>query len=75
MSARPTRDTIAALDALRSCSMDLREVRLDAQTAAATLIGARSERAKELADKIADAIAWCDRLAFIVEGDLRASAG
>jgi hypothetical protein len=32
----------------------------------------RAARADELGEKLADAIAFCDRLAFIVEGDLQA---
>lgn len=62
---------ITALNALRSCRSLLLEIRRDALTAATALSGARANRACELADKLADAQAHCERLAFIVEGDLR----
>lgn len=67
-------EPIVALNALRSCRSLLLEIRRDALTAATALSGARANRACELADKLADAQAHCERLAFIVEGDLRADA-
>ncbi|ORB66635.1 hypothetical protein BST45_13345 [Mycobacterium shinjukuense] len=48
--------TAAALNALRSCRDGLKELRLDASTAAA-LTGARGARAGELAKMIADGLA------------------
>lgn len=61
----------AALDRLQTCRADLVAAHGDALDAVALLAGARATRAVELADKIADAIAHCERLAFIVEGDVR----
>jgi hypothetical protein len=69
-----TNQPIAALNALRCCSSRLHESRLDALTAATALSGVRANRTHELADKLADALAHCERLAFIVEGDLWANA-
>ena len=63
------------LAALRFCRSDLAAARVDATVAAARLYGARAARADELAEKLADAIAFCERLAFIVEGDLSAPRG
>jgi hypothetical protein len=40
--------------------------------AASHLTGARATRAGELADKAADALADCERLIFIITGDLHA---
>ena len=40
--------------------------------AAALLYGARAARASDLGEQLADALAFCERLAFIVEGDMRA---
>lgn len=55
-------NTAAALNALRSCRDELKELRLDASTAAAALTGARGAWASELAKMIADglpiATAW-----------------
>lgn len=67
--------TTTALKALRDCRSSLVAARLDALIAATNLAGARAERATELAEKIADALAHCERLAFIVEGDIRADQG
>ena len=69
-----THQPIAALNALRCCGSRLVQTRLDALTAATALSGARANRARELADKLADALAHCERLTFIVEGDLCAAA-
>jgi hypothetical protein len=66
-------DTIkSALTALQSCHRGLLEVVLDASAASMALTGARAARARELLDQIGAAIAHCDRLATVVEGDLRA---
>jgi hypothetical protein len=61
---------IAAPNALRCCRSRLHEIRLDALTAATALSGARANRTHELADKLADVLAHCERLTFILEGDL-----
>lgn len=74
MTPTDTRTT-AALSALRDCRTRLGTAHVDALAAERHLAGARQERADELADKLADALAHCERLAFIVEGDLRASRG
>ena len=65
-------NTTAALNALQSCRRGLLELRLDANTAADALTGARASRARELVEKIGDVIAHCQRLEFFVEGDLHA---
>jgi hypothetical protein len=64
-------DQRAALAALRGCQAQLRAAYLDAHFAADHLTGARAARAGELADKAADALAHCERLIFVVTGDLR----
>jgi hypothetical protein len=64
--------TRAALESLTLCGTNLRWARLDAAHAAPLLYGARAARAHELAEKIADCEAFCNRLVFAVTGDLRA---
>lgn len=66
-------NTRSALNALRSTADGLKEIQLDAQTAADTLVGARAARARELAEMIADTLAHAERLTFIVQGDVVAS--
>ncbi|MBV9353510.1 MAG: hypothetical protein JOZ23_18570 [Mycobacterium sp.] len=61
-----------ALAALRSCRSSLLTARRDAAMAAARLYGARAARASDLGEKLADALAFCERLEFVVEGDMRA---
>ena len=61
-----------SLAQLRLCERDLTAAHNDAAAAAAALSGARHGRAVELAELIADAIAFVRRLAVVVEGDLRA---
>ncbi|BBZ12066.1 hypothetical protein [Mycobacterium branderi] len=63
-----------ALGALRCCRSRLLEIRRDALTAATALSGVRANRAYELADKLADVLAHCERLSFIVEGDVYSDA-
>ena len=65
-------DMEVALAALRSCRSSLLTARVDAVTAVARLYGARAAKAGELSEKLAHAVAFCDRLSFIVERDLRA---
>ena len=60
------------LAALRFCRSDLAAARVDATVAAARLYGVRAARADQLAENLADAIAFCERLMFVTEGDLRA---
>jgi hypothetical protein len=60
-----------ALDALAAAHAALLGAHADAKTAAIRLRDARQVRAVELAEKIADAMAHCERLSFIVVGDLR----
>jgi hypothetical protein len=61
--------TRGALDELRETRGDLLCVRLCALQAQVHLSGARAERARELTDKIADALTHVERLMFFVEGD------
>ena len=61
-----------ALTALQNCRTELRAALADARYAAPKLYGARATRTLELAEMLADAIGWCERLCFVVEGDLRA---
>jgi hypothetical protein len=68
-----TRDkTERGLTALRICRSSLVTARMDAATAAGMLYGARGRRAEELGEQLADALAFCERLMFFTEGDLRA---
>lgn len=67
-------EPIEALNALRCCRSRLLETRLDALSAATALSGVRANRARELAHKLADVLVHCERLTFIVEGDLCADA-
>ena len=72
MTTTDTTNNTAALTALKSCRDGLYELKLDAVTAAGALTGARASRANELVGKIADVIAHCERLVFVVTGDLHA---
>ncbi|MBS4730055.1 hypothetical protein MSM1_17500 [Mycobacterium sp. SM1] len=63
-----------ALGCLRECRDALADARLHALGAQGYLAGARAARAFELAGRIADALAYAERLLFIVEGDARADA-
>ena len=60
------------LIALHNCRTELRAALADARYAAPNLYGARATGTIELAEKLADAIGWCERLCFVIEGDLRA---
>ncbi|OBH41683.1 hypothetical protein A5684_11635 [Mycobacterium intracellulare] len=62
----------ATLSVLRECRTALTTARESALAAQAGLAGVRKARAAELAEKIADAIAFADRLCFVVQCDLRA---
>ena len=64
----------AALDELRACHIDLQAAREAALTAATGLAGARATRAEQLANLLADALAFAQRLAFVVEAESAASA-
>jgi hypothetical protein len=66
-------DNTAALAALHRCQTNLVAARADALHAAADLRGARAARAFELAELIADAVAFSSRLVFVVCGDFRAA--
>jgi hypothetical protein len=64
------RTTIAeGLSKLREARGDLLCARLSALQAQVSLSGARAERASELTEKIADALAHVERLMFYVQGD------
>jgi hypothetical protein len=63
----------SALAYLKHASRDLAAAYKDATDAGTRLTGARHARAVQLAEKIADAIAHAQRLAFFVEGDLYAA--
>jgi hypothetical protein len=65
--------TTVALSTLRECRRNLRAAQADAQHAATRLDGALAVRARELVDKLSDALDYVERLAFTVEGDLRAA--
>lgn len=69
MSAPNAADTNAAMAALSGCRAQLRAAHRDVHTAAPHLAGGRRARAAELADKIADCIAFAERLAFVVAAD------
>jgi hypothetical protein len=74
-TAVSTSDKIEAqrgLTALRFCRSSLVTARMDAATAADVLHGARGRRAEELDERLADALAFCERLMFFTEGDLHA---
>jgi hypothetical protein len=60
-----------ALAALQQCRHNLHAAHIDMTTARHRLTGARSTRADELAGMVSDALVLCERLAFIVEADLR----
>lgn len=61
-----------ALAALQRTRLYLAWARIDAQTAATELAGARQARAVELVEKLAYDLCWVERLAFVVTGDIRA---
>jgi hypothetical protein len=61
--------TKGGLNELRQTRGDLLCARLSALQAQVNLSGARAQRARELTDKIADALAHCERLMFYVQGD------
>lgn len=60
------------LSSLGAALIDLTAAHQHASDAAAGLSGARHARSVELAELIADAIAYCRRLSMCVEGDQRA---
>jgi hypothetical protein len=60
------------LGSLNACEIDLTAAHQHATDAAAGLSDARHSRAVELAELIADAIAFCRRLSICVQGDQRA---
>ena len=60
-----------ARDILDDVRTALRAALEAAQIAATRLAGARQSRAEELLEKIKDAIHHCERLKFIVTGDIR----
>lgn len=62
----------ATISILRDCRTALTTARESALSAQAGLAGVRKARAAELAEKIADAIAFVDRLCFVIQCDLRA---
>lgn len=68
-------DNLTALDALTRARINIRAARVDALTAAVTLTDARKTRADELAEKLADCLAFVKRLCVVVEGDYRAEQG
>ncbi|HME14145.1 MAG TPA: hypothetical protein VKG83_01680 [Mycobacterium sp.] len=64
-------DDLLALAALRGTQAQLRAAYADANTAASHLAGARATRAAEMAEKLADCIAFSERLLFICVADHR----
>jgi hypothetical protein len=61
--------TTEGLSKLRETRSDLLCARFSALEAQVNLSGARAERGRELTEKIADALAHCERLLFFVQGD------
>jgi hypothetical protein len=61
-----------ALGALRECRTAILAARESAVSARDRLAGVRQARAAELVEKLADDLAFVDRLLFVVEGDTRA---
>ncbi|MBV9318325.1 MAG: hypothetical protein JO106_00145 [Mycobacterium sp.] len=51
------------------------DARLAALTAVTRLTGARAARADEPPETLADALSHVERLAYVVEGDVRADGG
>jgi hypothetical protein len=68
-------DNTAALAALHRCQTNLVAARADTLHATADLRGARAARAFELGELLADVLAFCSRLAFVVAGDHQAQQG
>jgi hypothetical protein len=66
-----TSPDVDALGSLRECRAALLTARQWAESAQTHLAGVRQGRAAELAEKLADDIAFVDRLSFLVEGDAR----
>jgi hypothetical protein len=61
-----------ALAHLKLCTRDLTSASDNVIEASIRLSGARHSRAVELYTLVGDAIAFAERMAFVVEGDLRA---
>jgi hypothetical protein len=61
-----------ALGALRECRTAILAAHESAVSARDRLAGVRQARAAELVEKLADDLAFVDRLLFVVEGDTRA---
>ena len=72
MNTSTRHDEAVALANLQGCAIDLTAAHKRAVDAASGLSGARRGRADELAELLADALAFTRRLAMVVEGDLRA---
>jgi len=72
MNTSTRHDQAVALANLQGCEIDLTAAHKRAVDAASGLSGARRGRADELAELLADALAFTRRLAMVVEGDLRA---
>ena len=70
----PEMSTDPAVGALLACRADLICARHLAGNAAAGLDGARAARARQLAEMIAEAQTFCERLAFVVEADAHSCA-
>jgi hypothetical protein len=64
-------DLATALEALQRCRAQLRSAHAEALAAIPNLAGARRTRAVELVEKVGDAAAHCERMVFVVFGDLR----
>lgn len=69
-------NTYDPLDRMQTVVRLIRMARAAAQDAAAgELYGARQVRARELVQKLAEVQGHAERLAFVVNGDLRADKG
>ncbi len=74
MSTTTPTPAVLAHMALASCRESIRAASWSALIASFNLAGARQARAKELGVMLADAQAWVERLAFIVEADVASAA-
>ena len=72
MNTSTRHDEAVALANLQGCEIDLTAAHKRAVDAASGLSGARRGRADELAELLADALAFTQQLAMVIEGDLRA---
>jgi hypothetical protein len=63
-----------AMLALQACRDAIHGARESARLASAGLAGSRKTRAEDLAEKLADAICYCERLTFVCLADAASAA-